>query len=185
MNKWIYSVITYILLFVFQRLPLVTDESEQILVGHFWVFFLVRSTNVILEEDIGRGGTLGCIGVFVFPFASLLYWKTVLADLERGELALTRRFRDSRVQKFRESVNSSFIDGYFCDSFGKNVGESAELTRCLVELDRELDRRTRDEREDAVVWLKTDLCLLRVEVELFLGLFGRHDEVSKRGGIRL
>lgn len=110
------------------------------------MFFLVRGANIILEENVGRGRTLGCIWVLEFPFAFLLFRKTIVAKLKRDELALTRRFRDYRVQKFREVVDSSFIDGYFGDSLGKDVSESSELKCCIGELDRELDRRTRQTR---------------------------------------
>lgn len=68
----IHLTTTYILLVFFQRLPLVTDKSEQLFIGHLWMFLLVRGADIILEEDVGRGGTLGCIGVLEFPFALLL-----------------------------------------------------------------------------------------------------------------
>lgn len=113
------------------------------------MFFLVRCANIILEEDVGRGRTLGCIRVLELPFTLLLLGKTTLADVKRGKLALTRRrFRDHRVQKLREIVNGCFIDGHFGDGFGKHVSKSTELTRRIVELDGELDRRTREELAD-------------------------------------
>jgi hypothetical protein len=109
------------------------------------MFFLVRRTNIILEQDVGRSRTLWCIGILDSLFALPLSGETILANLKRDELTLTRRFGDCRVQKFGKTVNSRFIDGYFGDSLGKHLGKSTELTRGIVELNRELNRRTRQE----------------------------------------
>lgn len=80
------------------------------------MFFLVRRTNVILEQDVGRGRTLLCIGILDSLFALPLSRDTILADLKRDELAFTRRFRNRRVQKFGEIVNNGFVDGHLRDS---------------------------------------------------------------------
>jgi hypothetical protein len=107
------------------------------------MFFLVRRTNIVLEQDVGGGRTLWCIGILDSLFTLPLSGETVLADLNRDELALTRWFCNCRVQKFGEVVNSGLVNGYFGDSLGKDFGKSTELTRGIVELDRELNRRTR------------------------------------------
>src|SRR6267154_2012147 len=112
---------TYILLLFGQSLPLVTDKSQESLVVHVWMLFLVCSANVILEQNVCRGRTLGCIGVLDFLFTLLLYGSSIITDVERDELALTRRFRDCRVEKLGEIVNSGLIDGHFGDSLGKYV----------------------------------------------------------------
>lgn len=61
-------------------LPLLRDQAEQISVGEVGMLFLEFLADLVLKEDVGRGGALGRVGVLGFGSAlallgTVLFWR--------------------------------------------------------------------------------------------------------------
>jgi hypothetical protein len=84
---------TCLLLLIGHMFPLLRDHAQEIRIGEVGMLLLELLTDLVLEEDVGRRGPLGSIGILGFGIAfSLLGTLAILEWVCGLALALGRLF---------------------------------------------------------------------------------------------